>query len=205
VTCSYPDHALSRAERSEPGSGSISGVRDVRVVAVGDSFVAGVGDPEYRGWLGRVAAATDRSLVALTVYNLGVRRDTSVDVAARWRAECSARSAGAENRLLISFGVNDTAIEDAVGRRVPTATSEHNLRTLIAAARVMGLEVLVVGPPPVEHETQNARIRVLDRRFAAVCQDAAVGYVAVFDGLDRDPTWRVEVARGDGSHPGAAG
>lgn len=31
---------------------------DLRVCFVGDSFVAGVGDPEQLGWAGRVAART---------------------------------------------------------------------------------------------------------------------------------------------------
>lgn len=43
--------------------------RTCGVCFVGDSFVAGFGDPEHRGWVGRVAAGS-----AATVYNLGIRR-----------------------------------------------------------------------------------------------------------------------------------
>ena len=56
---------------------------DLRVVFVGDSFVAGVGDPEGRGWVGRVVAAAHAAGLPLTAYNLGVRRETSADVLAR--------------------------------------------------------------------------------------------------------------------------
>ena len=52
---------------------------DVRVCVLGDSFTAGVGDPTGAGWVGPVAAAARRSGWELTVYGLGVRRDTSVD------------------------------------------------------------------------------------------------------------------------------
>jgi lysophospholipase L1-like esterase len=33
---------------------------DVRVCFVGDSFVAGVGDPRHLGWAGRLAAQSQR-------------------------------------------------------------------------------------------------------------------------------------------------
>ena len=31
------------------------GVRDVRLVVIGDAFAAGVGDPKALGWFGRAA------------------------------------------------------------------------------------------------------------------------------------------------------
>jgi lysophospholipase L1-like esterase len=50
---------------------------DVRVCFLGDSFVAGVGDPHCLGWAGRLAALSHARGLLLTVYNLGVRRDTT--------------------------------------------------------------------------------------------------------------------------------
>ena len=55
----------------------------MRILAFGDSFVAGVGDPAHQGWLGRALAGRPE----VTLYNLGVRRDTSADIARRWLAE----------------------------------------------------------------------------------------------------------------------
>jgi acyl-CoA thioesterase I len=43
--------------------------------------VAGTGDAEARGWVGRIATE-----VPMTAYNLGVRRETSTQVLARRRA-----------------------------------------------------------------------------------------------------------------------
>ena len=55
----------------------------MRILAFGDSFVAGVGDPAHQGWLGRALAGRPE----VTVYNLGVRGDTSADILRRWAAE----------------------------------------------------------------------------------------------------------------------
>lgn len=174
--------------------------RDLRVCAVGDSFVAGVGDPEHRGWVGRLAAG-----LAVTLYNLGVRRDTSADVLARWSAECGPRlPPGCVGRVLVAFGVNDTTA-DGDGTRVPAAESVTNLEVLLADVVAAGHEALVVGPPPVGDAAQNVRIGVLGRAFATVCDGAGVPVVPVFDALRADPVWMAEVAAGAGSHPGAGG
>ena len=76
---------------------------DRRVFFIGDSFVAGVGDPEHRGWVGRLADRAHRAGAPITAYNLGVRRDTSDDICRRsrtkWRcAEGRARRSGWSSR-----------------------------------------------------------------------------------------------------------
>jgi lysophospholipase L1-like esterase len=167
--------------------------------------VAGVGDPAALGWVGRLASRSLRGGLALTVSNLGVRRDTSTDVRRRWLAECRARfPGGCEARVVLAYGVNDTTIED--GRlRTPPDVSVANLLDLLGTARDHGWPVLVAGPPPIADDAQNARIAALDGRFASVCAEAGVPYVPVFDALRADPVWSEEVRRGDGAHPGAAG
>lgn len=168
---------------------------DVRVCFVGDSFVAGYGDPEHRGWVGRVAAGA-----AVTAYNLGIRRDSSADVLARWAAECGRRlPAEVDGRIVMSFGVNDV-VQD-----VAPATSVANLAALLDEIAQAGHRVLVVGPPPVADDARNALIMALSSAFAVVCDAAGVPFVAVVDTLVADPVWRAEVAAGDGAHPGAAG
>lgn len=170
---------------------------DRRVFFVGDSHVVGVGDPERRGWVGRLAGWSDRDGLPITVYNLGVRHDTSDDIARRWHDEvASRRVAGSEDRMVLSFGVNDTAPGGLAADR-----SVANLHELVARAAAVGLPVLVVGPPPVADRAQNRRIAALDGRFAG----SGVPYVAVFAALAADPRWVEEVAAGDGSHPGGRG
>jgi lysophospholipase L1-like esterase len=172
---------------------------------LGDSIVAGVGDPEHRGWVGRLAERSRADGNPVIVYNLGVRRDTSEDVRRRWSDEVGARrAASAEERMIVSFGVNDTGVER--GRcRVDPARSEANLHALVDGARAVGLPLLVVGPAPVEDPAQNDRIAVLDDRFRAVCTGAAVPYVTVYAALVAEPVWMQEVVHGDGSHPASGG
>lgn len=139
--------------------GRASMASDLRVCFLGDSFVAGTGDPDHLGWAGRLAARTHHAGWPLTVYNLGVRRQTSTEVRNRWLGECSARlPTGCDGRLVISFGVNDTSFED--GRlRVDTANSVESLAELLNGARTAGWAVLVVGPPPVANRSCQPRCK----------------------------------------------
>ena len=172
---------------------------------VGDSFVAGVGDPQHRGWVGRLAERAHRIGAPITAYNLGVRRDTSGDILRRWADEVAVRrGAGAQERLVVSFGVNDTT-DDGRSTRVAAESSVANLHTLLADAAAAGLPALMVGPPPVADPVQNRRIAALDAQFAAVCASTGAPYVTVFAPLRDAPLWMDEVAAGDGAHPAAAG
>jgi lysophospholipase L1-like esterase len=179
--------------------------RDLRVCFVGDSFVAGVGDPEHLGWPGRLAARSERDGLPLTRYVLGVRRQTSAEVAARWAAECAPRLTGEwESRVVLSTGVNDTTEEDGASRLAPER-SVAALGEVLAGAATAGWPVLVVGPPAVADDAHNERTAALDDRFAHHCADRGVPYVPVVRALAADPVWMREVAAGDGAHPGAAG
>jgi acyl-CoA thioesterase I len=178
---------------------------DRRVFFVGDSYVLGVGDPAHRGWTGRLAERSDRDGTPVTVYNLGVRRDTSDDIRRRWADEVAVRRvAGSEDWMVLSFGVNDTADERG-GVRVPPHRSVANLHAVVESAAAVRLPVLVVGPPPVADRAQNRRIAALDEQLRTCSGLLAAPYVTVHAALARDPRWTEEVARGDGSHPGAAG
>ena len=87
----------------------------MRLCFFGDSFVAGAGDDAALGWPGRLTAWARRAGVDVTAYNLGVRRDTSSDIAARWGAEAVARlPADFERRLAFSFGANDCVLDEMV-------------------------------------------------------------------------------------------
>jgi acyl-CoA thioesterase-1 len=169
---------------------------DRRICFVGDSFVAGVGDPEHRGWVGRIVSGWPG-----TAYNLGVRRDTSEDVRRRLPAETAARwVAGCDNRLVLSFGVNDTTEVDGVVRVAPER-SVANLRGIAGDLAAQGVPLLVVGPPPVADREQNERIAALDALF----DEAVSPYVSVFGALAVERDWMRAVAHGDGAHPGAEG
>ncbi|WP_205707111.1 GDSL-type esterase/lipase family protein [Kineococcus vitellinus] len=178
---------------------------DVRICFVGDSFVAGAGDPHHLGWAGRLAAHSHTSGQALTSYNLGVRRESSDHVLARWRTECTPRlPAGCRAGVVLSFGVNDTTIEAGALRTAPDV-SAANLHTLLDQAHDAGWPVLVAGPPAVDDEAHNERTAVVDAAFADVCARHRVPYVSVLPALRTHPLWRRQVREGDGAHPGAEG
>ncbi|MFC9994343.1 GDSL-type esterase/lipase family protein [Nocardia sp. NPDC127526] len=178
---------------------------DLRVCFVGESFVAGVGDQKALGWAGRLAARAMAAGQPMTYYNLGVRREISTELRARWSAECTPRlPEGCDRRLVISTGVNDSVHEN--GRpRVESERSVENLAAILAGARDKGWTTLVVAPPPNVDEQHNERLLDLDERFAAHCESVGVPYVQVHQPLRANRIWMGDVAAGDGYHPSAAG
>lgn len=178
---------------------------DRRVLFFGDSFVAGVGDPTGRGWVGRLVAASFDAGLPLVAYNLGVRRQTSLEVAERWQAEARPRlAAEAGCGVVFAFGVNDTTQED--GRvRVDPGLAIDVLGRVLDDAADLGLPALVVGPPPADEPAQCARVKALSSAFADVAGGRGVPYVGVVGDLCANAAWVAEATAGDGSHPGAGG
>lgn len=177
---------------------------DIRICFVGDSFVNGTCDPDYLGWTGRVCMAAHQAGYALTSYNLGIRRDTSADIAERWRDECLRRlPASCDGRIVFSFGTNDTTVENGV-TRVSAEQSLINAREMLSTS-VSLYPTLMVGPPPIADIDQNRRTQHLADQVRLVAQEIGVPYLDVFGPLERSATWMREVARMDGAHPQAQG
>lgn len=192
--------------------------RRLRICFVGDSITAGTGDDRFLGWPGRLAAhehAADRDV---TVYNLGVRADTSEHLAARWEAECRARlPAHVDGALVFAFGVNDAAVERDKGLRVKPERSIAVAQTMLDAARAW-LPTLWIGPAPVAaagavispgpgvaYEFANERIAPLNDLYAKVAARVDVPYLDLFSALGDTPAWDPAVTAGDGVHPTAEG
>ena len=138
----------------------------------------------------------------MTAYNLGVRRETSVEVVARWRAEARPRIvAGADTRVVFSFGAND-ATEEEGSLRVAPEDSVRALRAALEGAAELGLPAFVVGPPPTGDDAHAERIEALSARLAGAC---SAPFVEVAGPLRRCGPWLAEARAGDGAHPGAGG
>jgi lysophospholipase L1-like esterase len=188
---------------------------DIRICFIGDSFVNGTGDDAALGWVGRVCAAARARGVGLTAYNLGIRRDTSLDVLARCEQEWSRRlPAAIDGRIVLSFGVNDTVIEEDAStrpagvprQRVTMAESCEAFRRIVEAATAGGVRrVLFVGPPPVADDDHNARIERLAAALFAEAVRRDVPHIDLFTPLVSDESYRREIASGDRAHPTAAG
>jgi acyl-CoA thioesterase-1 len=178
---------------------------DRRVLFFGDSFVAGVGDPTGRGWVGRVVAASFDAGLPLVAYNLGVRRETSVEVTARWLGEARPRMrAEAGYGVVFGFGVNDTT-EEGGRPRVDPDEGIGALGRALDGARQLALPALVVGLPPAGEPAQDCRVRGLSQAFAGVAAQRGVPFVDVFGTLCANAAWTAEAAAGDGAHPAAGG
>jgi acyl-CoA thioesterase I len=176
----------------------------MRICFFGDSFVNGTGDDDCLGWVGRLCGAERRAGFDLTVYNLGIRRDTSADVEARWRREAELRLSPAEaGRLVFSFGLNDCSLNaSGAGPRVARAETLRNARTILSCARSW-LPTLMIGPLPVtDSRDLNDRIVELSAELADLCLGLGVPFLCTVGFAERVyADWRAEAALGDGIHP----
>jgi len=177
----------------------------MRICFVGDSMVNGTGDPECLGWTGRVCAAAMHDGHEITHYNLGIRRETSGEIAARWHGEVRRRLPdGIDGRVVFSFGLNDLTVEDGKPR-VSRANSLGNLHAILDQAR-RGYQVLMVGPPPMLDDDGHAMpVAQLSAQYASVCHELGVPYLDVAADLERTGAFVREALSNDGAHPRAAG
>jgi acyl-CoA thioesterase I len=182
----------------------VTGGPDVRVCVLGDSFTAGVGDPTGAGWVGPVTAAARAAGWELTAYGLGVRRDTSVDVARRFLPETSWRLRdGDRYGVVAAVGLNDVVLEDG-RRRVARERSLAALAEVLDDAAARGWPALVVGPLPGSDAGESARAADLSAGMAQLCAGRSVPFVDT-TGLADDAVWVAEVAAGDAYHPSTRG
>ncbi len=170
----------------------------------GDSLTLGTGDQACLGWAGRICVPHVARGRALTYYNLGIRKDSSREILARWKDEAARRALpGFETRLVFAFGTADTVNRD--GRRnVEAAQTEANTETLLAEA-TRDHEVLFVGPPPVAGAEHTARNREINQILGTVCARHGVPYFDLFQRLVGSNTYLADVAANDNVHPRAAG
>ncbi|BAS17296.1 hypothetical protein AHiyo8_55990 [Arthrobacter sp. Hiyo8] len=100
--------------------------RKLRIAAVGDELLAGLGDPRALGWLGRVLARTPQDSVPVESYSLPCPMEGTEGLAARWLDEAGRRFSNVhENRLVIGLSGRD--IEFGVS----TARSRLNLANIL--------------------------------------------------------------------------
>ena len=172
----------------------------MRLIAFGESAVAGAGDPDHLGWVGRALAGRRE----VTLYNLGIRGATSTKLARLWRPEAEARLTDDEPcRIVFGFGVNDTWVE-AGAVQVTPAQSLLNTRALLTEAGGL-CPVLMVGPTPLADAGRSVRLEALNENLKLLCARLKVPFIDVFRPLAADGLWTAEAQAWDGAHPGADG
>ncbi len=186
---------------------------EIRICFVGDSLTVGTGDEDYQGWPGRACNREAAKGHDVTLYNLGIRANTSSDISSRWRAECEARMPeGANCALVFSFGVNDAAEEVGNGVRVPLEHSLVNAAAMMEEAKSW-LPTLWIGPPPVVEEMMpvtpgtgvvynfdNQRTKALSEAYKSLALELGIPYLDVFDTLAADERWARAQQNSDGIH-----
>lgn len=200
----YPLSYRQLAEMLNEMSMDVHQMKKIRICFVGDSFVNGTGDPECLGWTGRICATAQKNGHDITYYNLGVRRQTSADIAARWQEEVNCRlPKECDSRIVFSFGVNDITLEKDKPRVAFNDIVENTYKILnIAKQR---FPVLMIGPPPIINIQLNSDLALLSKQFALICRDLDIPYLDVLDVLLTSQIWLREAAANDASHPRAGG
>ncbi len=189
-----------------------------RICFFGDAFTVGAGDETALGWVGRLAEGEWRRGHDLTVYNLGIRGDSTHAIQQRWRREAEARlPASATGRFVFCFGGNDA--KEEIGRGVTVALEDS-----VAAARAILAEAaawkpsLWIGLIPMSETkpyprllggTQfgfsNARQAAYNARYQEVATELGVPFLDLHTPLLADPAWERLTQAGDGSNPAAEG
>jgi len=198
-----PDDATSPIEFRPSLDAQVvpEGPRDLAIVFLGGSLVAGVGDPKGQGWVTRVVGRTQHPDLELTAYNLGVRGNTSADVLHRWATEVPLRWADrTERRVVLSVGTDD------VLHGITLARHRLNLANLLDDAASSGVGAFVVSPPPTADAELNERLEVLVDAQADVCARRGVPFVDCYAPLMGHDQWRTDLAASSvENHPGQAG
>lgn len=187
----------------------------MRIAFVGDSVTHGVGDQCGIGWPGRLVERAQRHGHAITSYNLGIRSETSEQMAARWRSETACRlPAAAARAIVFSFGLNDATRVQGESR-VPLARAETVARAMLSDAATF-CPVLWIGPTAIDDSTQplrsslgimqaksNAETAQYDACYQRLAHQLGVPYLALFPVLSSQSSWMGMLV--DGVHPNADG
>ncbi|MBI2242269.1 MAG: lipase [Magnetospirillum gryphiswaldense] len=173
-----------------------------RFCFIGDSFVLGCGDPAMLGWVGRICADKATQGHDITVYNLGIRGQTSAEIASRWSAEARPRLDSlpiSQRRLVFSFGANDAA------QNRPPEETRTSTEAILDHAQSMA-PTLLIGPAPIaDTPSAESHLRDLTEMMAEVSRNRDIPFLPILSPLRQDTTWISEALANDGAHPGAGG
>ncbi len=179
-------------------------VRDIRLCAIGDELVSGVGDPRALGWVGRVMARIPLSGLRLMWFPLAVPGESTGGLATRWASEAGLRfTGGGEHRLLVGLGAGD------LRAGLSTARSRLNLANILDSAEGRGVTTFVVGPPPLLPEGPDRpfadAVAALSQSFSDVCRRRRVPYVDTWTPLATHDDWFADLAASGVGRPGQVG
>lgn len=173
--------------------------RNIRIVALGNELLAGVGDSRALGWFGRVMSKTHDDRHRLQHYVLAMPGEGTEALSHRWRQEAMPRfSQETENYLVL--GLNDSDGENTGS----SARSRLNLANVLDRATQENIKTFVVGPLPGLDAERNQRVSDLNAAYQDVATRRSHYYVDTCTPLIQHSQWRADLAANDGV-PGQAG
>ena len=168
----------------------------IRILALGDSLVAGWGLAENDAFPAQLRRALAAEGLAVEIIDGGVSGDTSAGGRARlaWLLAADAPDAGPD-AVIVELGANDGL------RGLDPAETRSNLDAILTELDRGGLPTLLAGmlaPPNLGPDYGDA--------FAAAYRELAAAHDVIFypfflDGVAAEPS----LNQGDGMHPNAAG
>jgi len=169
---------------------------------IGDSLTQGIGDELALGWVGRLARESfgkdPERVRQLTFCNLGLRGDSSVQIAARWRQETDRRRRPGEGMAFVfSFGAADGKFA------VPFDDTERASRQVLAEAATLG-RTLYIAPPPAFDPQWSAHNRQVGQAVCGLCAELGVPTFDLHQPLSVQADYMASL-EADGIHPDAAG
>lgn len=177
--------------------------RQIRLVALGDEMLTGVGDPRALGWLGRVLSKTPLGGLELQPYVLAVPGEGTEAMSRRWESEVFSRfgpvegDGATENHLVIAL--NDRDLDG----QTSSARARLNLANVLDRAAQERIRCLVVGPLPTLDAQRNPRINELNSAYEDVATRRSHVYVDAFRPLVNHQQWREDLMA-NGGRPGQA-
>jgi len=163
----------------------------VKIVALGDSLIAGLGLPEKEAFVPRVQAALAAKGLAVEIENAGVSGDTSADGLARldWSVPPGTEA------VILELGANDML------RGIKPEVTREALETILHRLTERHIAVLICGMRAAPNLGAD-----YGASFERIYPDLAAKYDALLypfflDGVAANPG----LMQRDGLHPGAAG
>ena len=178
----------------------------IRIIALGDELLAGVGDARALGWLGRAVASEQGAANRIDVFTAALPGETSAELADRWDEDVQRRFAkegqadgSVDNRVVLAMGRAD------VEAGISLARSRLNLAKILDGLERLRVPAFVVGPTPSRDAGTTAAVRELSSAFEDVCSRRRIPYVDTVGGLIGHEQWESDLARSVGDHPGQTG
>lgn len=178
----------------------------IRIIALGDELLAGVGDARALGWLGRAVASEQGAESRIDVFAAALPGETSAQLSERWDADVQLRfskqgqaDGSVDHRVVLAMGRADAEAGISLAR------SRLNLAKILDGLERLRIPAFVVGPAPSRDPDLHHAVRELSSAFEDVCGRRRIPYVDAAGGLVGHDQWESDLARSPGDHPGQTG